>query len=317
MGIKDNPQAAAQYINQMAEGLKPALASLRAGAGQRMAAPEPLVIKQGDIVVDPQTMQTIASNKEAAAPAIQTPEVLLRGLEGDDIETANALYVAAGGGKAGIDQINTLREQGKEAATLAAAPATLRRSFPNASPAEMMQLEAAVSNAGSAADGMQMAGEVRAEQRRLEKAKVYQDRAVSLLRRIVDDPELNDVTGGIEGGLIGNIIGTFDQDNSDLIADIEEATSILTSDNMDLMTGVLSESDIQLLKDLSAGGINRKRGLAQFKADVSLIIDRLGSVPVQTINDQDQTPEINSQAEYDALPSGASFIQNGQPRKKP
>ena len=284
-GIKQSPEAASELLSKASTELQPMVASLMAQAGIQAPKEENTVLKNNEVLLD-SNQNVLASNRESAEPELTTPEVLLTGFDGEERATANALFVAAGGGTAGIEQIQTLRDKGAEAALQQQAPQALKKSYPNASPAEMAQLQAAIDNAPSVAEGMQKAGEVRAEQRRLDKAKGYQDRAVSLLQRIVDHPELNDVTGSMEGGFLGDVFSFFDQDNSDLIADIDEATSILTTDNMDLMTGVLSESDIQLLKELSAGGLSRKRGLKQFKSDVSLIIAKLGSVPVQTVDEQ-------------------------------
>jgi hypothetical protein len=318
MGIKDNPQAAAQYINQMAEGLKPALASLRAGAGQRMAAPEPLVIKEGDIVLDPQTMQTIASNKEAPVAAPVAPQTLLEGLDSTTSARASAAFQAAGGGSTGLAALNSEVERGAEIQKRTEVPNLLKSSFPQASEAEMSQIRAAVDAAGSVEEGMNEAGKIREGQRTMKKAQAFQVRAIALLDNILSSDQINDVTGGIEGGFVGNIYSSiFSQAQTDLLADIEEVGSILTTDNLDLMTGVLSETDIQLIKDLSAGGLNRKRGEERFKSDVQEMRDRLASQIALTAEDKAQAPEISTEAQYDALPSGASFIQNGQSRKKP
>ena len=60
-------------------------------------------------------------------------------------------------------------------------------------------------------------------------------------------------------------------------ADIDEVASILTADNLKLMSGVLSESDIKLLKALSSGALNRRRGETRFRKDVGKMLDRLSS----------------------------------------
>jgi hypothetical protein len=317
MGIKDNPQAAAQYINQMAEGLKPALASLRAGAGQKMAPPENTVLKKGDILLNPNN-QTIASNQEAPVAAPVAPQTLLEGLDSTTSARASAAFQAAGGGSTGLAALNSEVERGAEIQKRTEVPSLLKSSFPQASEAEMSQIRAAVDAAGSVEEGMNEAGKIREGQRTMKKAQAFQVRAIALLDNILSSDQINDVTGGIEGGFVGNIYSSiFSQAQTDLLADIEEVGSILTTDNLDLMTGVLSETDIQLIKDLSAGGLNRKRGEERFKSDVQEMRDRLASQIALTAEDKAQAPEISTQAQYDALPSGASFIQNGQSRKKP
>jgi hypothetical protein len=317
MGIKDNPQAAAQYINQMAEGLKPALASLRAGAGQKMAPPENTVLKKGDILLNPNN-QTIASNQEAPVAPPVAPQTLLEGLDSTTSARASAAFQAAGGGSTGLAALNSEVERGAEIQKRTEVPNLLKSSFPQASEAEMSQIRAAVDAAGSVEEGMNEAGKIREGQRTMKKAQAFQVRAIALLDNILSSDQINDVTGGIEGGFVGNIYSSiFSQAQTDLLADIEEVGSILTTDNLDLMTGVLSETDIQLIKDLSAGGLNRKRGEERFKSDVQEMRDRLASQIALTAEDKAQAPEISTQAQYDALPSGASFIQNGQSRKKP
>ncbi len=129
--------------------------------------------------------------------------------------------------------------------------------------------------------GLKAADSVRSEQRRLKKAKSFQADAVTLLQGIIDHPELNDVIGSIEGAIDFRL-----QDSeAELIADIDQATNILTADNMDLMTGVLSESDIAILKSISGGGLNRRRTPTRFKSDVQKMIDKLSAAQVTTIDD--------------------------------
>jgi hypothetical protein len=55
---------------------------------------------------------------------------------------------------------------------------------------------------------------------------------------------------------------------------------------MDLMTGVLSESDIAILRNLSSGAVNRKRSEERFRADATKLLEKLSSTDVKTIDDQ-------------------------------
>jgi hypothetical protein len=285
MGIKDNPQAAAQYINQMAEGLKPALASLRAGAGQKMAPPENTVLKKGDILLNPNN-QTIASNQEAPVAAPVAPQTLLEGLDSTTSAKASAAFQAAGGGNVGLAAMQSEIDRGAELQKRQEVPNILQNSFPQASEAEMNEIRAAVDAAGSVEEGLSASKEIRAEQRKLKDAKGYQIRTLNLIDRILESEELNDVTGGIEGGRIGNFFGAFDKQNSDLIADIEELGNSLTTGSLDLMSGTLTDKDIELLRDKAAGGLKRKRSEKLFREDVQEIRDRLSSTMILTTDER-------------------------------
>ena len=224
----------------------------------------------------------------AAVPA--APPALLAGLDADTSARASAAYTAAGGGKPGVDALLQQVSMGADASLRAEVPALLDQSYPNTSPAERAQLEAAVAGAKTVEQGLEAASKVRAEQRRMKKAQGFQDRAIELITSIVNHGELNAVVGGYEGRKESS---WFDQEENDLIADIREAQNILTADNMDLMTGVLSESDLILLKNLSSGALDRTRSLNRFKKDAQRLLDKLGSVQVQTVDDlaSDLTPE--------------------------
>lgn len=84
---------------------------------------------------------------------------------------------------------------------------------------------------------------------------------IDLIDKILNNPELDDVLGKIDGAYS---LRLFAQNEVNAIADIEELQSILTSDVMDLMSGVLSESDMSLLRTIAAGGLNRRRDEKEF-----------------------------------------------------
>jgi hypothetical protein len=138
--------------------------------------------------------------------------------------------------------------------------------------------------------GLEAATKIREEQRRVKKAKDFQARALDLMDRILNNPELDDVIGGIEGKRGGtgddSLIPVFlSDDEANAIADIEEAQNILTSDNLDLMSGVLSETDIKILKSLAGGALNRTRGFDRFTGDLTELKNKLSSTMVTTVDD--------------------------------
>ena len=228
-----------------------------------------------------------AGNVVASAPTslgqpVEIPPVLLEGLSPNLGTQASAAYTAAGGGKDGMIAYQKQVDKGTEQERRLVSPQILADSFPKASPAEMAQLQGAMDGAKTTESGLKAANKVREEQRRLVKAKGFQERAIDLLGGILDNPELDDVLGSVEGA----IDFRFQDSEAELIADIEEAGNILTADNLSLMSGVLSESDIKILKNLAGGGLIRTRSSDRFKKDVKKLLDKLSSQMVVTIGDR-------------------------------
>ena len=223
------------------------------------------------------------ANVDAAGGMASIPSALTEGLSEQVASKGAAAFSSAGGGKDGIDAFIKVVDKATEQEQRALVPALLENSFPNASPAEFQELEAAAAAGVSVESGLKSARTIRTEQRRLKKAKGFQERSVALLDNILASNQVGDVTGPIEGRIDFKM---FSDAEAELIADIDEAQNILTADNMDLMTGVLSESDIKLLKNLSSGALNRIRGKKRFLKDVQNMRDKLSSQLVLTADDK-------------------------------
>lgn len=257
-------------------------------------APETRELKQGDRIItqqydpatgkwsdiadasrfNPKSGTTVNVGTGGGDKQVMTPPVLLKGLPEDVAAKHDAVYVAAGGGKDGLDAINKLSDKLSEQDRRAQSENILASSFPNATEEEMTQLKSVMDAAENTEAGLKQARTVREDQRRVKKGKQFQGRALSLLRKIVANPQLNDVLGSIEGSIDMRLLS---DDEAELIADIEEAGNIMTADNLSLMTGVLSESDIAILKSIAGGGLNRRRSEERFKSDVQAMIDKLSS----------------------------------------
>ena len=236
-------------------------------------------------VNDPRRAQVDAAIQKATgadAGSTLIPEALTDGLSEQVAAKGAAAFGAAGGGKDGIEAFIKVVDKATEQEQRVLMPKLLKESFPNASEAEFREIEAAATSGKTVESGLNSARKVRSEQRRLKKAKGFQDRAVQLLDKILSSDQVGDVTGSAEGAYDFR----FSDDEAEVIADIDEAQNILTADNMDLMTGVLSESDIKLLKNLSSGGLNRRRGKKRFLQDVKQMRDRLSSQAVLTTDDR-------------------------------
>ena len=210
---------------------------------------------------------------------IEALDVLVSEASPELQEQAKAAYELAGGGDKGVKALQKVLEGGVELERRAAAPETLKANFPQADEAELQELQAVVDSSKTTESGFKEAGKLRTKQRQVKKGKVFQKRAVDLLDRILGADELNDVIGSIEGSdesLIPfggqKIRGDAE---SEIIADIEEAGNILTADNLDIMSGVLSETDIKIIANLAGGALNRKRGEAAFIKDVTELRTKL------------------------------------------
>ncbi len=274
-----NEQEALKYLDIIDN------AAVDEGILPKREQPQLVAVSENERLVNPDTGATVIES--VSEPAIQVPPALLAGVPSDLIPQATAAFETAGGGSVGIGALNDVVARGKNASVREKVPSMLKASYPQASEAEMAQLRAAVDGANDVETGLKIASDIRAEQRRLLKAKGFQERAVDLLGRILSSDELDDITGPIEGSSAWGlgILHAFDQQETDLIADIEEAQNILTAENLDLMSGVLSESDIQLLKSLASGALDRRRSEPQFRKDVEELLAKLSSVQVQTVDD--------------------------------
>ena len=78
----------------------------------------------------------------------------------------------------------------------------------------------------------------------------------------------------------------MDQGESDIIADITEVKNILTSENMDIMTGVLSQTDIEIIASMASGALDRTRSEGAFKKDIATMIKRMKSKMAMTTDDK-------------------------------
>lgn len=136
---------------------------------------------------------------------------------------------------------------------------------------------------------------VKEEVIRTKKGLAVRKSAVKILENILSDKNkgaLRDVVGPIEG----RFDFRFQGDEADLVAQITELGDTLTADNLDLMSGVLSESDIALLKNLSAGGLNRAVNEETFRGRAVEILGRLrGEIG---------EPQRQPQGEIITLPNG-------------
>tara|TARA_R110000851_G_scaffold326445_2_gene495117 strand:- start:1757 stop:3133 length:1377 start_codon:yes stop_codon:yes gene_type:complete len=239
---------------------------------------KPVIVAKGASIYDPDTKTFISS--PGTGTSVKIPSSLINGLPEDmGVRVADA-YSAAGGGKDGMQAAQTEKKNVQEDMRRDDASKSLAITYPNASTDEMAQLQTAVNYAPTVEKGMENAANVRSNQKATQKASVMTDRSLELINHILDNDQLADVVGSSEGKFGGSeqpsgvfpFIGGFISDGeAEAIADIEEVTNILTVPAMEIMTGILSESDLKLLKTISGGAFNRTRGIDRFKKDAGQI----------------------------------------------
>lgn len=121
----------------------------------------------------------------------------------------------------------------------------------------------------------------------IKKREQFQKIAIKLIDGLLSNKELNDVIGPVEG----RVDFRLSDNEAGLVADIKELSSILTADNLDLMVGVLSESDIAMLKQISAGGLDKTRGETEFISRLKYIRDSLTKLGKQSLESELETLE--------------------------
>ena len=244
----------------------------------RLSLGESKVLAKDAILVGP-TGKTIASNVGGGTP-VKFPPILREGLSEAVGDKGEAAFTASGGGKDGMKAFHDAVNIAKEDERREQASGSLAVTYPGATPQEMTQLQAAINSAPTVEKGMAVVETVRTNQRAAQKSAILADRSLYLVGNILANDELDDVVGSSEGKYGGSeqpsgafpVIGGFISDKeAEAIADIEEITNILTVPAMELMTGILSESDLKLLKTISGGAFTRTRGSERFKKDAGQV----------------------------------------------
>jgi hypothetical protein len=216
------------------------------------------------------------ASQGAETPALNT---LIAGASPEVQAAAKSAFELSGGGDKGVKALVKVLEAGEETTRRAAAPETLKANFPNANEAELKELQAVVDSSKTTESGFKEAGKLREKQRQVKIGNDTKARGLEIITKLFDNDELDDVIGSIEGS-DKSIIPFVDKKSrsdkeAEAIADIEELESILTAGSLKLMSGVLSESDIGILKNIAAGGLNRMRGEKRFREDLARIQEKL------------------------------------------
>ena len=218
------------------------------------------------------------------------PDVLVADLDEDVAALAAAAYRGGNGGSSGMAAASKVIEDSRELSRMENMAVSLSEIFPSADNAEMAELQSIVRNAESYEKGMESAQKRRESQKTDSAGRENKLRGIQLVNRILDNKELEAVIGGMEGShKIDSRQHMFDQLEINAIADIENLADILTGDNLGMMSGVLSESDMKIIANIAGGGLNRQRSLEVFKADIMAIKEVL-----ERAFDPDSAPVVMS-----------------------
>ena len=139
-----------------------------------------------------------------------------------------------------------------------------------------------------------------------EKAEGLKGDVMRLAQELQSHKGLDSSVGSLQGSAAGQFL-TVDSDSQDFINKHDQLKSILTADNLDLMSGVLSESDVKILSNIAGGGLQLRGSEAAYRAELA----KLGQGGVAPVG------EITTQAQYDQLPSGAEYTEDGVKMRKP
>jgi hypothetical protein len=215
-------------------------------------------IPKGGSLYNQRTGETVEGSNTA-----QSVTPLLADLDPEGQQRALAAYNASGGGDAGVKAITKEVDRYNENKRLGNVSTTIETLYPDADPQQLKQLQLAAGLLGDTKSALKTASDLYEVQQREGKAKQVADKAFAIVKRLVDlkgGGGLNDVVGPIEG----RTDFRFDGEEANVIADIRELKALMTVDNMKLMTGVLSESDIQILGMVDGGGLDRTRDETRF-----------------------------------------------------
>jgi len=253
-----------------------------------------------------------ASTSSTTTQQVKGLESLISGLTPETGNKALSAYQLSGGGDKGVKALMKVIESGTESEQRAAAPELLKSRFPKADPEEMAQLQSVIATSKTAESGFKEAAKLRVKQRQVKDFGRYKQKAIDLIDGLIgnealgiaENSEWEDVVGSWEGQeKADSWFSTWGDNEANAVADIEEIGSILTGDNLKMMSGVLSESDIKLLKNLSGGALNRTRSDDRFKSDMLQLRDSLAKVNSSAISETPKGMTDNGDGTF-TLPDG-------------
>lgn len=124
------------------------------------------------------------------------------------------------------------------------------------------------------ATAMQKRREAEAQKEKAESIKQEGLRIVEDL--LSDKSQIHANVGSFDSFTPSMTDGAIDFDNK-----LETLKSLLTAENLGLMSGVLSESDLKIIADIGSGELNKKGSEREFISALERLKGKLGGVPVE------------------------------------
>ena len=114
-------------------------------------------------------------------------------------------------------------------------------------------------------------------------------KSMSLATELLNHGSLNNSVGTLQGSWLGQKL-TVDDDSQNFINKHNQLKSILTAENLDMMSGVLSETDIVILSDIAGGSLMLSGSEKAYRDELlSLGGVREGALPDGTKDNGDGT----------------------------
>jgi len=199
----------------------------------------------GQIVGQPKMVEGMGQRKPKSPFAVISPEAK-RNLPPEAITNPDAFT----------------HEQQVQMATQAVAKA---RANPQGNPLDEINLQL------KQADLAKKQSEQKEIETKTEKAGKLKDTVISLAKDLRNHKGLDRSVGSMQGSALGQAL-TFNEDSQDFNNKYNQIKSILTAENLDMMTGVLSETDIKILSDIAGGGLQLRGSEDAFKAELDKLI---------------------------------------------
>jgi hypothetical protein len=135
-------------------------------------------------------------------------------------------------------------------------------------------------------------------------------RARDLAKTIGSDSQFSKITGTID-----SMTPTFFGDNQDLINQASQLQTLLTADNLKLMSGVLTDKDIAFLTQIGSGLNVTKNGINGSEEGVKKILDQITGRLNAKIDDSESgntvTPSVTPASQQASKPVDHSHLWGG------
>lgn len=120
-------------------------------------------------------------------------------------------------------------------------------------------------------------GKVREIEDQQEKAAALKDQVVSLAKELQSHKGLDRSVGTLQGSGLGQMV-TMSGDSQDFINKHNRLKSLLTAENLGIMSGVLSESDLKVISDIAGGSLQLRGSEEAYRAELAKLTGEEGDV---------------------------------------